>query len=141
MKSTKINRKTDVPKKQIQLDGDLDALITSAVHCEYITAQQIHPVHCSQTCLSPVPAMERPAGKHHKCPEESQSLQSPNGWALDKEGEQSSCWALPGAPPQHCAGSSAPGKQINQTTMQTIKKEQFPHNSGASSPEKKEKYL
>lgn len=42
MKTTRINtRKTDVLKKQIQLCGDLDALITSAVHRQCITAQQI----------------------------------------------------------------------------------------------------
>lgn len=79
MKTTKINRKTDVLGNQIQLDGDLDALITSAMHRQYITAQQIHTIHCSQTYLFPTPVTEKPAGKHQKCPKQSQSLKSPNG--------------------------------------------------------------
>lgn len=139
---TMINRKTDVLENQIQLDGDLDALIMSAVHRQCITAQQIHAVHCSLTYLSPTPVMERPAGKRQKCPKESQSPKSPNGcehWTR-KLGRVHAEPCL-GPPPQHCAGTGAPGKQINQITMQTFKKEQFPHSSGASSPEKEEKYL
>lgn len=38
MRTTKINRETDVLENQIQLDGDLDALNTSALHRQYITA-------------------------------------------------------------------------------------------------------
>ena len=38
MRTTKINRETDVLENQIQLDGDLDALNTSALHGQCITA-------------------------------------------------------------------------------------------------------
>lgn len=38
MRTTKINRETDALENQIQLDGDLDALNTSALHRQYITA-------------------------------------------------------------------------------------------------------
>lgn len=38
MRTTKINRETDVLENQIQLDGDLDALNMSTLHRQYITA-------------------------------------------------------------------------------------------------------
>lgn len=40
MRTTKINRDTDVLENQIQLGGDLDALNTSAPHEQYITATE-----------------------------------------------------------------------------------------------------
>lgn len=109
-KTTKINRKTDVLENQIQLDGDLDALITSAVHRQCIRAQQMHPVHCSQTHLAPAAVMERPAGKHQKCPKESQSLESPKGEHWTRKVSRVHAKPCLGPPPQHCAGTSAPGR-------------------------------
>lgn len=99
-------------------------------------AQAVH--HSTANSLFtdlPVPTSchEQTCSKTSKMPKRAPVTESPSGWALDKEAEQSSCWALPGAT---TTGTSAPGRQINQITMQAIKKEQFPHSSGASSPEK-----
>lgn len=64
MRTTKINRETDVLENQIQLDRDLDELNMSALHRQYMTAAAN-----ALSLLSPIPVMVKHIGEYRKYPE------------------------------------------------------------------------